>query len=90
MILDLFKNKPVVEDSVHNWVADTFSWAITHLNGDFLKHESQLILPTNEFFPGRVTSVHEMAQQVFSQTVNMPEWKIGRLFLWSRIVLQLM
>ncbi|WP_441003974.1 hypothetical protein [Pseudocolwellia agarivorans] len=79
MILDLFKSKPVVEDSVHNWVADTFSWAITHLNGDFLKHESQLILPTNEFFPGRVTSVHEMAQQVFSQTIKhagMENWPL--------------
>ncbi|WP_083690249.1 hypothetical protein [Colwellia sp. UCD-KL20] len=79
MILDLFKTKPVIEDSVHNWIADTYAWAITHLNGDFLKNDSQLILPTNKFYPGRVSSVHEMAQQVFSQTVKyagMENWPL--------------
>lgn len=79
MILDLFKNKPVVEESVHNWVADTYAWAITHLNGDLFKNSSQLILPTNKYFPGRVSSVHEMAQQVFKQTVEyagMQNWPL--------------
>jgi len=79
MILNLFSNKPVVEPAVHNWVADTFAWAITHLNGDFFKNDSQLILPTNKFYQGRVSSVHEMAQRVFSQTVEyagMQDWPL--------------
>lgn len=79
MILDLFKAKPVVEDSVHNWIADTYAWAVTHLNGEFLKTDSQLILPSNAFYPGRVSSVHEMAQQVFKQTVKyagMENWPL--------------
>lgn len=79
MILDLFKSKPVVEESVHNWVADTYAWAIMHLNGDLFKSSSQLILPTNKYFPGRVSSVHEMAQHVFKQTVEyagMQNWPL--------------
>ena len=79
MILDLFKNKPVVEDSVHNWIADTYAWAITQLNGDLFKSNSPLILPTNQYFPGRVSSVHEMAQLVFKQTVEyagMQNWPL--------------
>jgi len=79
MILDFFNNKPVVEESVHNWVADTYAWAITHLNGDLFKNNSQLILPTNQFFPGRVSSVHEMAEQVFKQTIEyagMENWPL--------------
>jgi len=79
MILDLFKTKPVVEDSVHNWITDTYAWALTHLNGEFFKTESQLILPTNAFYPGRVSSVHEMAERVFKQTVKyagMENWPL--------------
>lgn len=79
MILDLFKTKPVVEDSVHNWITDTYAWAVTHFNGDFLKTDSQLILPSNTFYPGRVSSVHEMAERVFKQTVKyagMENWPL--------------
>lgn len=79
MIFDLFKNKPIVDESEHNWIADTYAWAITHLNGDLFKNNSQLILPTNKYFPGRVSSVHEMAQQVFKQTVEyagMQNWPL--------------
>ncbi len=79
MLFDFFKSQPVVDESVHNWVVDTYSWAITQFNGELLKHDTQLILPTNKFYPGRVSSVHEMAQQVFEQTVNyvgMQNWPL--------------
>jgi hypothetical protein len=79
MIFDFFKNKPVVEPSVHEWIVDTYSWAISQFNGELLKHDAQLILPTNEFYPGRVSSVHEMAERVFEQTVKyagMQNWPL--------------
>lgn len=78
-ILDLFASKPLLEEGVQRWLVDTYSWAIEQFNGDLLKHESKLVLPTNEFFPGRVSSVHEMAERVFEQTVKyagMQNWPL--------------
>lgn len=78
-ILDIFKTKPLLEDSVQSWIVDAYAWAIEQFNGELLKHESQLILPSNEFFPGRVSSVHEMAERVFEQTVKyagMQNWPL--------------
>lgn len=78
-MFNLFKAKPVVENNVHQWIEDTYAWAITHLNGEFFQEESQLILPNNDFFPGRVSSIHEMAERVFSQTVKyagMENWPL--------------
>jgi len=79
MILNLFKTKPLLDEGVHQWIVDTYSWAIEQFSGELLKHDSKLVLPTNEFFPGRVSSVHEMAQRVFEQTVayaGMQNWPL--------------
>ena len=78
-MLNFFKNKSVVDEGVHDWITYTYAWAITQFNGDLLKHDTQLILPTNKFYPGRVSSVHEMAQRVFDQTVKyagMQNWPL--------------
>lgn len=69
----------VVDDNTRAWIFDTFAWAIEHLDSQFFHQETQLILPDNRFYPGRVSSVHEMASNIFSATVNyagMQQWPI--------------
>lgn len=79
MFANLFKKEPVVDSSSHNWILDTFVWALENFELSVFKKETQLILPTNEFYPGNVSSVHEMAQSVFDKTLEyagLQHWPI--------------
>ena len=79
MLSALFKSKPVVDESSKEWIFDTFAWCIEQLDGDFFKNNSELILPNNTFYPGSSSSVEEMANTIFSNTVKytgMTAWPI--------------
>mgnify|MGYP000262367457 CR=1 FL=1 len=79
MFANLFKSTPVIETSSQNWIFDTFSWALENFELTMFKEETRLILPTNEFYPGNVSSVHEMAQSVFDKTLEyagLQHWPI--------------
>jgi len=69
----------VIDEDSHQWILDTFSWAISHFDVVEFKNNSQLVLPNNEFYQGSVSSVHEMALSIFKQTVTyagMQQWPI--------------
>ncbi len=73
------KPAPVVDDNTRAWIFDSFAWAIEHLDSRFFHQETKLILPNNRFYPGRVSSVHEMATNIFNATVNyagLQQWPI--------------
>jgi len=79
MLSNLFKTKPVIDESSKEWIFDTFSWCVEQLDGDFFKENSELILPTNSFYPGTSTSVEEMANTIFSNTLKysgMNSWPL--------------
>lgn len=79
MLSTLFKSKPVIDEATRNWIFDTFSWCIAELDGDFFKKQSKLILPNNTFYPGSATSVEEMGETIFTNTLKytgMTEWPI--------------
>jgi hypothetical protein len=64
-MISLFKSKPFVDEATSQWLFDAFGWAIQQFDGQFFADKSQLILPTNEFFPNRAKSVEELATSVF-------------------------
>ena len=79
MFSTLFKAKPVIDEESKEWIFDTFSWCIDQLGSDFFKHNSQLILPNNTFYPGSSSSVEEMAETIFTNTLKytgMTSWPI--------------
>jgi hypothetical protein len=79
MLSNLFKTKPVIDESSKEWIFDTFVWCIDQLDGEFFKNNSQLILPNNNFYPGSSTSVEEMANTIFANTLKytgMTTWPI--------------
>lgn len=68
-----------IDEDSHQWILDTFSWALTHFDVAEFKNNSQLVLPNNQFYQGSVTSVHEMALSIFKQTATyagMQQWPI--------------
>ena len=79
MLLSLFKSKPCLDESTTLWIIDTYQWAIEHFDKEEFKQHSRLILPTSDFYPGRVSSIEEMAQSVFDRTLEyagMRKWPI--------------
>lgn len=69
----------VIDADSHQWILDTFSWALSHFDVLEFKNNSQLVLPNNQFYQGSVSSVHEMALSIFKQTTQyagMQEWPI--------------
>jgi len=79
MFSNLFKSAPVVDSSSQNWIVDTFEWALENFELSVFKNETRLILPTNDFYPGSVSSIHEMAQSVFDRTLTyagLQHWPI--------------
>ncbi len=79
MFANLFKSQPVIDESSQNWILDTFAWALENFELSVFKEDAKLILPTNDFYPGDVSSVHQMAQSVFDRTLayaGLQHWPI--------------
>ncbi|MFD2167115.1 hypothetical protein ACFSJY_12730 [Thalassotalea euphylliae] len=79
MLLSLFKQSPCLDESTTLWILDTFEWAITNLDCEEFKHNALLVLPTGDFYPGKVSSIEEMAQSVFDKTLEyagLKNWPI--------------
>lgn len=75
----LFTQKAMLDENSKQWLFDTFSWAIEGFDVKVFTQQTQLVLPNNSFYPGSVTSVHEMALNVFKHTVNyagMQNWPL--------------
>ncbi len=79
MLSTLFKAKPIIDEESKEWIFDTFAWCIDQLDGDFFHNNSELILPNNSFYPGSSSSVEEMAESIFTNTLKytgMTSWPI--------------
>ena len=86
----LFKTKPVIDNASQAWIFDSFVWCLEHLDSSFFAKHSRLILPTNEFYPGKSNSINEMATSIFTKTsqyTGMTQWPI-KLVLDSNFVEQ--
>ncbi|MFL0798373.1 MAG: hypothetical protein K6L73_12885 [Cellvibrionaceae bacterium] len=69
-MLALFKPRPLISESSAQWIFDTATWVLEHFDGEEILKRSRLILPSNEFFPGRVDSVHSKALNIFNHTLT--------------------
>lgn len=79
LISKVFNNEPVLDENSKAWILDTFAWAKANLDNQYFEQATQLVLPTNDFYPGRVNSVEEMAQVIFDKTkeyAGLSQWPI--------------
>lgn len=63
----LFENKALLEESSSQWLFDAFAWSLDNFDADLFYNNTVLVLPTNQFFPGRTDSVDGMANLIFDQ-----------------------
>ncbi len=66
-MLGLFGNKPVLEESQSQWLFDVYAWSLDNFDASVFFQHTVLVLPTNEFFPGRVDSQQGMAELIFDR-----------------------
>jgi hypothetical protein len=79
MLSTFFKPKPVIDKDSEAWILDSFIWCLEQLDDSFFSNESQLIQPTNEFYPGKSSSIEEMANTIFTNTLKytgMSQWPL--------------
>jgi hypothetical protein len=66
-VFSLFEKKPLLEEQSIQWMFDVFDWSLQNFGAEFFYQHTVLVLPNNDFFPGRVDSVQGMAELIFSQ-----------------------
>ncbi|WNO09289.1 hypothetical protein [Teredinibacter sp. KSP-S5-2] len=69
-MISFFTPRPLIDADTALWISDVFQWAIEHFDGKAFFQQTQLIQPSNAFFPGRVTSVHEKADSIFQHCLT--------------------
>ena len=80
MVFSLFtKKQPLLEPDTQEWIFDTFAWAIEHFDAQTFWHHTELILPNNDYYPGRVNSIEQMVASIFEKTLAyaaMDKWPL--------------
>jgi len=79
MLGQLFKKTPVVDEGTRAWIFDSFLWCLENFDAEFYNNESKVILPSNEYYPGKCSSGQEMAHTIFTNTLSyagMSKWPI--------------
>ena len=67
MFSKLLKPKALLDEETTLWLFDTFTWALRNLEARVFYDETILVTPSNQHFPGTESSVHGMANLIFSQ-----------------------
>ncbi|HEY6528444.1 MAG TPA: hypothetical protein VIZ65_07105 [Cellvibrionaceae bacterium] len=66
----LFTPKPIISEASANWIEACFAWSNEHFDGQRFLHNTRLIQPINQDFPGRVDSPTAMAETVLNHVIN--------------------
>jgi hypothetical protein len=66
MFGQLQKRQLLDEDSVQ-WLFESFAWALRNFDAEVFYNETILVIPSNEYFPGRENSVQGMANLILEQ-----------------------
>ncbi|KZN40420.1 hypothetical protein N474_21915 [Pseudoalteromonas luteoviolacea CPMOR-2] len=78
-MLSIFKSKPLLEDAESQSIMELFLWAVEHFDSEYFLQHTQIVQPTEQFFPDRVSSVEEMAGSVFQRVkeyAGLTKWPI--------------
>lgn len=82
MSLSIFQTSPPLDEESIQWLFEVLGWALRNCGSDFFYRETILAEPTNEHFPGRAASPHEMAALIFARTAayaGMGHWPLRLL-----------
>lgn len=67
MNLSLFNRQSVLDEPSILWIFDLFGWGLQQFNGEVFFHETRLVTPSNDNFPGSADTVHGKAELIFDR-----------------------
>lgn len=65
-----FKTKPLIDSNSADFIFTTVAWVLQNFDHEEFFKRTRLVAPSNDFFPGRVSSVDEKAQNIFQHTLR--------------------
>lgn len=77
MVFGFFGKQDLVDEEAVRWLFDTFAWSLSNFDGEVFYRETRLVVPSNDHFPGRETSVEGMARLIFDHVkryAGMQHW----------------
>ena len=69
-MLHFFRTPPLLDDNSADWIFSATAWVLKNFDHVDFFQRTPLVLPSNEFFPGRVHSVDEKAGTIFQHTLR--------------------
>jgi hypothetical protein len=66
-MFSLFANKPLLEEPATQWLLHGFAWALKNFDAELFYRDTVLVLPSNQYFPGRADSIQGMAELIFER-----------------------
>lgn len=69
-VSDWLKPPQLITQSSALWIVDCFAYAFKYLDKEEFIQRTQLIKPSNQFFPGAVASVEEKAENIFQHSLG--------------------
>ncbi len=76
-MLGIFRSKPILSDEDTAFQLATFKWLLKNFGGNDFYKNTKLILPTREYFPSKVESSNEAANETFEAVkkyAGMEDW----------------
>lgn len=73
-----FRSKPLLSEENEFFQIETYKWLLTYFGGDNFYKGRDLILPTEEYFPAKISSPSEAANNTFEQVkkyAGLENWK---------------
>ena len=67
MAISLFNSQPVLDEPSILWIFDLFRWGLQQFDAQLFYDETQLVVPSNDNFPGCADSAHGKAELIFGR-----------------------
>ena len=77
--MKLFAKKPVLDDASVDWLFEVYAWCLSQFDAAEFSSGTRLVIPSNEYFPGRENSVQGMAALIFERVqhyAGMSHWPL--------------
>lgn len=78
-MMSFFTRKPVLDEASVVWLFDVYDWCLKNFDAAEFASGTVLVLPSNDFFPGRENSVQGMAELMFERVryyAGMAHWPV--------------
>jgi hypothetical protein len=77
--MKLFASKPVLDEASATWLFEVYAWCLDQFDAAEFSSGTSLVLPSNDYFPGRENSVQGMADLIFERVqhyAGMKHWPL--------------